>query len=167
MQERYFKIGEVAEILGLEQYTLRYLENTLKLIIKRNDRGDRLYTESDLETFRLILQLKDKGLNTTAIKLALENAREEEGEGKQGLAPLGNGPAPVELLEVAAAAHRIVEQNEELLEQNRRLQERMDRLEKKVEQRNLEREKKIDEFLQLWKAEQDGKGRSWLSRLRK
>ena len=166
MQERFFKIGEVAEILGLEQYTLRYLENTLKLRIKRNDRGDRLYTESDLETFRLILQLKDKGLNTTAIKLALENAREEGAEG-EGLAPLGNTSVPVELLEVAAAAQRIVEQNEELLEQNRRLQERMDRLEKKVEQRNLEREKKIDEFLQLWKAEQEGKGRSCLSRLRK
>ncbi|MEN6349505.1 MAG: MerR family transcriptional regulator, partial [Syntrophomonas sp.] len=151
----------VSDILGVEQYTLRYLENTLGLKIKRNERSDRLYTESDLETFKLVLQLKDKGLNTTAIKLALENVEETE---EKAIAPK-TGPANLELLEVASIARTIVDQNKELLEQNHKLEQRMEKLEQKVEQRNLERERKIDEFLTLWKNEQEGKGKSWLSKL--
>ncbi|HCF49087.1 MAG TPA: hypothetical protein DER60_02315, partial [Syntrophomonas sp.] len=33
--ERFYKIGEVAELLNIEQHTLRYLENSLKIKIKR------------------------------------------------------------------------------------------------------------------------------------
>ncbi|HRX22430.1 MAG TPA: MerR family transcriptional regulator, partial [Syntrophomonadaceae bacterium] len=76
MKEIYYKISEVAEILAIEQHTLRYLENSLGLRIKRNERGDRLYSETDLETLRLIIKLKEKGLNTTAIKMALENTEQ-------------------------------------------------------------------------------------------
>ncbi|NLW91636.1 MAG: MerR family transcriptional regulator [Syntrophomonadaceae bacterium] len=161
MVERIYKIGEIAEILGIEQHTLRYLENTLKLRIKRNDRGDRLYTESDLDSLKLVLKLKEKGLNTTAIRMALENSEE---------VAVKNLPAethsPGDLLEVVNVARRIIEQNEELLEQNRRLEGRMSRLESKVEARNLEREKKIDEFLELWRNEQQDGRKSWLSRIR-
>lgn len=162
MEERFYKIGEVAEILEIEQHTLRYLENSLKLKIKRNERGDRLYTDSDLDTLRLVLQLKSKGLNTTAIKLALENTEEAE---ETGIAPSSAGAA-LDLVEMVSLARQIREQNTELLQQNRRLEQRMEKLEQKVEQRNLEREKKIDEFLNLWKAEQQEGRKSWLSRLR-
>ena len=161
MEERFFKIGEVAEILEIEQHTLRYLENSLKLKIKRNERGDRLYTDSDLDTLRLVLQLKDKGLNTTAIKLALENTEESE---ETSLTPQ-RGATAQDLVEMVSLARQIVEQNTELMQQNRGLEQRMDKLEQKIDQRNLEREKKIDEFLALWKADQEGK-KSWLSRLR-
>ena len=34
-------------------------------------------TDSDIDTLRLVLKLKEKGLNTTAIRLALENVEEE------------------------------------------------------------------------------------------
>jgi DNA-binding transcriptional MerR regulator len=162
VNERFYKISEVAEILNIEQHTLRYLENSLKLRIKRNDRGDRLYSESDLDTLKLVLKLKDKGLNTTAIRLALENSEEVD---ENELVPASKSNS-AELVEIVSAARRIVEQNEELLEQNRRLEERMQRLEKKVESRNLEREKKIDEFLELWRNEQQEGRKSWLSRLR-
>ena len=161
MEERFYKIGEVAEILEIEQHTLRYLENSLKLKINRNERGDRLYTDSDLDTLRLVMQLKNKGLNTTAIKLALENTEESE---ETSLAPKG-GAAAQDLVEMVSLARQIVEQNTELMQQNRRLEQRMEKLEHKIDQRNLEREKKIDEFLALWKADQEGK-KSWLSRLR-
>ena len=161
MEERFYKIGEVAEILEIEQYTLRYLENSLKLKIKRNERGDRLYTDSDLDTLRLVLQLKNKGLNTTAIKLALENTEESE---ETSIAPK-SGTVTQDLVEMESLARQIVEQNVELMHQNRRLEQRMEKLEQKIDQRNLEREKKIDEFLTLWKADQEGK-RSWFSRLR-
>jgi DNA-binding transcriptional MerR regulator len=161
LEERFYKIGEVAEILEIEQHTLRYLENSLKLKIKRNERGDRLYTDSDLDTLRLVLQLKSKGLNTTAIKLALENTEESE---ETSIAPSNPVPA-LEIVEVVSLAREIRDQNMELLQQNRRLEQRLEKLEQKVEERNREREKKIEEFLNLWKAEQESK-KSWFSRLR-
>ena len=77
MKEPIYKIGEVSEMLAIEQHTLRYLENSLKIRIRRDERGDRLYTDSDIDTLRLVLKLKEKGLNTTAIRLALENTEEE------------------------------------------------------------------------------------------
>lgn len=162
--EVFYKIGEVADLLSIEQHTLRYLEGSLKLKIKRDERGDRIYSEADLDTLRLILQLKEKGLNTTAIKLALETAQEERDDQEQGL--VASHTAEVNLLEMVRITRKIAEQNDELMQQNRELGERMERLQKKVEERSLEREKKIDEFLNLWKAEQEGKSRSWLSRLR-
>ncbi|WP_061214180.1 MerR family transcriptional regulator [Syntrophomonas wolfei] len=159
MQEIYYKISEISEILGVEQYTLRYLENSLGLKIKRNERGDRLYSESDLETLKLVLQLKNKGLNTTAIKMALENIEESEEKAISPLENKGQG-----MMEVVSMAKKIVEQNQTLLEQNRKLEQRMEKLEQKIDKRNLERERKIDEFLELWKAEQ-ARGKSWLSRI--
>jgi len=161
--ERFYKIGEVAEMLGIEQHTLRYLENSLKIKIKRDERGDRMYSEADLDTLRLVLKLKEKGLNTTAIKLALETAQDSENSQELALVSV---QAENQLKEMVSIARRIIEQNDELMRQNRRLEERMASLEKKIQERNLEREKKIDEFLNLWKAEQEGKSRSWLSWLR-
>ena len=161
MEERFYKIGEVAEMLGIEQHTLRYLENSLKLKINRNERGDRLYTDSDLDTLRLVLQLKNKGLNTTAIKLALENTEESK---ETSIAPSSNGTA-LELVEMVSLARQIAEQNAQLLQQNSNLEQRMEKLEYKIDQRNREREKKIDEFLNLWKSDQEGR-KSWFSRLR-
>lgn len=161
MDERFYKIGEVSEMLGIEQHTLRYLENNLKLRIKRDERSDRIYSESDIETLKLVLKLKEKGLNTTAIKLALENAEETE---ETGMATRSNNNT--DLVELGAVARKIVEQNEELLQQNKNLEKRMEKLEQKVEHRNEEREKKVQDFLDLWKAEQEGKNKSWFSKLR-
>jgi DNA-binding transcriptional MerR regulator len=161
VEERIYKIGEVAELLGIEQHTLRYLENNLKLRIKRNERGDRLYTESDLDSLRLVLKLKEKGLNTTAIRMALDNSEEVA----ENNLPAAGRPAS-ELVEMVSIAKKIIEQNEELIEQNRRLEGRMSSLERKVEARNIERENKIDEFLELWRNEQQEGRKSWLSRLR-
>jgi len=161
--ERFYKIGEVAEMLGIEQHTLRYLENSLKIKIKRDERGDRMYSEADLDTLRLVLKLKEKGLNTTAIKLALETAQDSENSQELALVSV---QAENQLKEMVSIARRIIAQNDELMRQNRRLEERMASMEKKIQERNLEREKKIDEFLNLWKAEQESKSRSWLSWLR-
>lgn len=163
MSERIYKIGEVSELLGIEQHTLRYLENSLKLRIKRDERGDRQYTESDLETFKLVIQLKDKGLNTTAIKMALENIEPAD---ETSVKPISNDKnIYLDIPELVSLAHRIVEQNDLMLDNNKILEERIKRLEEKIEKRNLEREKKVDEFLTLWKNEQEGKNKSWLSRL--
>jgi len=163
MKETYYKIGDVAELLNVEQYTLRYLENSLKLKIKRDERGDRLYTESDLDTLRLILRLKnEKGLNTTAIKMALENMEEE----KETAVAVRHGNNN-DFVELALTAKKIVEQNDSLLQQNKRLLQRIDELEAKMARRDEAREEKIDELIRLWRNEQEERNKSWLSWLKR
>jgi len=164
LRERFYKIGEVSELLQIEQHTLRYLENSLQIRIKRDDRGDRVYTESDLDTLRLILKLKEKGLNTTAIKLALENTGEAT---EEKLTPAGNASAVYELVEIASTARKIVEQNEELLQKNKELEQRLQLIENKIDKIKVEREKKIDEFLELWRNEQKTRNKSWFSIFKK
>lgn len=164
MENIYYKIGEVAEMLGIEQYTLRYLEHTLKLIIKRDERGDRLYSEADLDTLRLILKLKnEKGLNTTAIKMALNNMEETQ---ETAIQPKINGfNNTTTLTELNTSLNKIVEQNDKLIAQNKTLSDKIEQLEKKIEKRDGAREEKIDELIKIWRNEQEGRNKSWLSKL--
>jgi len=162
MKDIYYKIGEVAEMLGIEQHTLRYLEHTLRLKIKRDERSDRLYTEADLENLRLIMKLKNEmGLNTTAIRMALGNMQ-ESAETALVTPPTANN---AELVELASALHRIVEQNDELLAQNNVLKQKIDDLEYRMNKRDEKREERIDELIKIWRKEQDDRGKSWLSKL--
>lgn len=162
MQEINYKIGEVAEMLGIEQHTLRYLEHSLKLKITRDERGDRLYTDNDLETLKLVLKLKnEKGLNTTAIKMALENTEQMN----EISVPVNNSNFTPAIIEVTSLAQKIVEQNEQLLSQNQKLNKRIDDLEKYLEKREQEKNNKIDEFINLWKSEQE-RNKSWFTKIR-
>ncbi len=55
--KRYFRIGEVGEITGLESHVLRFWENQFKGIRpKRTPAGQRLYRKKDVEQ---ILTIKD------------------------------------------------------------------------------------------------------------
>lgn len=132
MKEQIYKIGEVSEMLSIEQHTLRYLENSLKIKIKRDERGDRLYTDSDIDTLRLVLKLREKGLNTTAIRLALENTEEEtQPPPTETVSP---GPlVTFEFVEAVSLVRQVSEQNDEIIRQNRLLEERLKRLEEKLD----------------------------------
>lgn len=162
MQDIYLKIGEVADILGVEAYTLRYLESTLKLKIKRDERGERLYTESDLDTLRLILQLKnEKGLNTTAIKLALENLNEGESTENNTPQVYTHG----DFLEIINVSRNIMRQNDEIIEQNKKMQEQIQNLEQNQAQQERIRNKKLDDLLALLHEASEDKKPNWLSKL--
>jgi len=161
MADIFYKIGEVAEMLDIEQHTLRYLEHALRLKIKRDERSDRLYSEADLDTLRLIMKLKnEKGLNTTAIRMALGNM--EESQETAVVAPANNN---IDILELTTNIRRIVEQNDELLYQNKALHKRIEELEYKINKRDEKREEKIDELIGIWRKEQDDRNKSWLSKL--
>jgi len=71
-----YSIGQVCELIGLENFKLRYIEKTIGLEIERNDAGERIYRQADLETIKLIFKLKDQGLNYKAIKKVLEHHEE-------------------------------------------------------------------------------------------
>jgi DNA-binding transcriptional MerR regulator len=67
MQEfdkKYYRIGDVAQILGIPVTTLRFWESQLTILKpKRNDKGTRFYTPADIETIKKIHYLvKDKGI---------------------------------------------------------------------------------------------------------
>ena len=161
MADIFYKIGEVAEMLDIEQHTLRYLEHALRLKIKRDERSDRLYSEADLDTLRLIMKLKnEKGLNTTAIRMALGNM--EESQETAVAAPANNN---IDILELTNNIRRIVEQNDMLLDQNIALRKKIEELEYKLNKRDEKREEKIDELIKLWRKEQDDRNKSWLSKL--
>lgn len=68
LNKKYYKIGEVAEILGLPASTLRFWEGQFTIIKpRRNERGTRFYTPRDIETIRMIhFLVKEKGLKLEA-----------------------------------------------------------------------------------------------------
>ena len=71
MQEfdkKYYKIGDVAEILGIPMSTLRYWESQFTIIKpRRNAKNVRFYTPNDIETIRKVYYLvKEKGLKLDA-----------------------------------------------------------------------------------------------------
>ena len=162
MKDIFYKIGEVSEILDLEPYTLRYLESSLKLKIKRDERGERLYTDSDLDTLRLILQLKnEKGLNTTAIKLALENLNEANNN-ENNVPQVYNAADFVEIVNVA---RNIMQQNDEILVQNKLMQEKLQALEESQKKMNRENSARWDELIGVLRAESAEKKSGWLTKL--
>lgn len=71
LNKKFYRIGDVAEILNLPQPTLRYWEKEFsELRPRRNEGGTRLYTPNDIEILRVIKFLvKEKGLT-------IEGARE-------------------------------------------------------------------------------------------
>ncbi len=78
IDKKYYKISEVAEIIGVAQSTLRFWESQFTMLSpKRNAKGTRFYTPADLERLRMIRYLlKDKGLHIEAAREALRTNRE-------------------------------------------------------------------------------------------
>lgn len=62
--KKYFKISEVAKIIGVPSSTLRFWEKDFpQLKPIKNKKGDRIYQEKDLEILKEIKYLtKEKGL---------------------------------------------------------------------------------------------------------
>ena len=55
LDKKFYKIRDVAEMLGLAQSTLRYWEQEFpQLRPRRNDGGTRFYTPDDIELLRII-----------------------------------------------------------------------------------------------------------------
>jgi DNA-binding transcriptional MerR regulator len=70
----YFKIGEVAELLGVEPYVLRYWETEFSLLSpKKSGTGHRLYRRKDVE---LLLRIKhllyEKKFTIEGARIALQ-----------------------------------------------------------------------------------------------
>jgi len=96
MEKLYYTISEVAEILGESTSCVRFWSNSFPKQIKpkRNAKGNRLFTSSDIEAFKQIqLLLKKQGMtiegaskklshgekadNTVQVLESLKNIREQ------------------------------------------------------------------------------------------
>lgn len=77
LDKKYYKINEVAEILGLPASTLRFWETKFTVIKpRRNEKGRRIYTPADIERLRLVTYLvKEKGLRIEAAEEQLRHNR--------------------------------------------------------------------------------------------
>ena len=74
LNKEYYKIGDVADFLGVPVTTLRFWEKEFSGISpERTASGLRQYTPSDVETLRIIhYLLKTKGLRMEAAKLQMQ-----------------------------------------------------------------------------------------------
>ena len=71
----YLLISDAAKELKVESHVLRYWEEELHLPIKRNELGHRYYTEEDVERFKQIKGMKERGLQLKAIKMILKDGK--------------------------------------------------------------------------------------------
>ena len=80
-EKLYYKIGEVAGLLGEEVSTIRFWSDTFPRCIKpeRNAKGNRLYHPEDLENLRLIHYL------TRVEGLTLDGVARKLAENRDGL----------------------------------------------------------------------------------
>ena len=68
----HYLISEASRLVDEESHVLRYWEEELALKIPRNDLGHRYYTEVQLDIFRTIKELKQKGYQLKEIKQWLD-----------------------------------------------------------------------------------------------
>lgn len=54
MQKKQFRIGELADKLGVEKFVVRFWEKEFNIKTNRSTGRQRYYTEQDLETFKQI-----------------------------------------------------------------------------------------------------------------
>lgn len=71
----YLFISDAAKEVKVESHVLRYWEEELHLPIRRNELGHRYYTEEDIERFKQIKGMKERGLQLKAIKMILKDGR--------------------------------------------------------------------------------------------
>ncbi|MCH4156635.1 MAG: MerR family transcriptional regulator [Muribaculaceae bacterium] len=77
LDKKFYKISEVAGILGVPASTLRFWEKEFTVIKpKRNDKNTRFYTPEDVETIRMVYFLvKEKGLKLDAAQAEIKHNR--------------------------------------------------------------------------------------------
>ena len=78
LNKKFYKIGDVSEILGIPESTLRYWETQFTIIKpKRNKKNIRYYTPHDIEIIsRVYYLVKEKGLKLDAAQAQIRHNRD-------------------------------------------------------------------------------------------
>ena len=78
LDKKFYRIGDVSEILGIPESTLRYWETQFTIIKpKRNKKNIRYYTPNDIEIISKVYYLvKEKGLKLDAAQAQIRANRD-------------------------------------------------------------------------------------------
>lgn len=78
LNKKFYKIGDVSEILGIPESTLRYWETQFTIIKpRRNKKNIRYYTPHDIEIISKVYYLvKEKGLKLDAAQAQIRHNRD-------------------------------------------------------------------------------------------
>lgn len=75
VEKLYYSISEVADMFGVSQSLIRFWESEFpSLHPRKNKKGNRLFSKTDIDTFRAIHHLvKEKGLTLEGARKALKS----------------------------------------------------------------------------------------------
>lgn len=101
MQQRQFRIGQLAKQVGVEKFVIRFWEKEFNLKPNRSEGGQRCYKETDLQKFQLIKQLlHHNGFTIAGAKKFLHEKHPQEAyqaaTQTQPLAPSSNTLTPLD-----------------------------------------------------------------------
>ncbi|HUX55930.1 MAG TPA: MerR family transcriptional regulator [Bacteroidales bacterium] len=79
VEKLYYSIGEVAEMLEVPVSTVRFWENEFdELKPMKNKKGNRLFTQADIKSLRIIYHLlKEEGMTLSGVKKKLSEKWDE------------------------------------------------------------------------------------------
>lgn len=79
MEKLYYTIGEVAKIFNVNQSLIRFWEKEFDIISPhKNKKGNRLFTQEDVDNFHLIYHLvKEKGMTLKGAQQQIKNNKEQ------------------------------------------------------------------------------------------
>ena len=97
----YFRIGEVAELVGVEPHVLRYWEREFRSIRPtKSSKGQRVYSRRDVENLMRVRELLYReGFTIAGAKKRLSRSVPEEAEAAEhaeAAPPGGDAPLPVD-----------------------------------------------------------------------
>lgn len=78
ISKRYYTIGEVSELFGVNASQIRFYEKEFEVLQpKKNKKGNRLFTPEDLENLKIIFHLvKEKGFTLQGAKEHLKGNKD-------------------------------------------------------------------------------------------
>jgi DNA-binding transcriptional MerR regulator len=79
VEKLYYSIGEVAELFDVNASLIRFWEKEFDIIKpKKNKKGNRFFTQQDIDNIRLIYHLvKERGMTLTGARKKLRENRED------------------------------------------------------------------------------------------
>ena len=80
VEKLYYSIGEVADIFHVNTSLIRYWEKEFDIIKpKKNKKGNRLFTQNDIDNFHIIYHLvKERGMTLKGAQKKIKDNRDEE-----------------------------------------------------------------------------------------
>ncbi|MGB0391908.1 MAG: MerR family transcriptional regulator [Salibacteraceae bacterium] len=79
VQKMFYPIGEVAKMFEVKTSLIRYWENEFDIIKpKKNKKGNRLFTQTDIENLKIIYHLvKERGFTLDGAKKKLKENKQD------------------------------------------------------------------------------------------